>query len=95
VLINAEFKQLMRANGIVSETTVEQVMTELEKRALSNGRNFSRRRGDLLDLARETAIWNLPSIIDFTSIMKGPTGCRPYPTSSRFALSIFLFCEER
>jgi hypothetical protein len=49
VLINAEFKQLMRANGIVSETTVEQVMTELEKRALSNGRNFSRRPGDLLD----------------------------------------------
>ena len=27
MLINAEFKQLMRANGIVSETTVEQVMT--------------------------------------------------------------------
>ena len=46
-----EFKQLMRAyrNGIISETTVEQVMTELEKQALSNGRNFSRRRGELLD----------------------------------------------
>jgi DUF2934 family protein len=45
-----EFKQLMRAyrNGIISETTVEQVMTELEKRALSNGRSFSRTRGDLL-----------------------------------------------
>ena len=46
-----EFKQLMRAyrNGSISETTVEQVMTELEKWALSNGRNFLRRRGDLLD----------------------------------------------
>jgi Protein of unknown function (DUF2934) len=46
-----EFKQLMRAyrNGIISETTVEQVMTELEKRALSNGRSFSRRQGDLPD----------------------------------------------
>ena len=46
-----EFKQLMRAyrNGIVSETTVEQAMTELEKRALSNGRSFSRRWGDLLE----------------------------------------------
>ena len=34
-----EFKNLMRAyrTGIISETTVEQVMTELEKRALSNG----------------------------------------------------------
>jgi hypothetical protein len=44
-----EFKQLMRAyrNGIISETTVEQVMTELEKRALSRGRSFSRRRRDL------------------------------------------------
>ena len=33
-----EFKQLMRAyrTGVISETTVEQVMTELEKRALSN-----------------------------------------------------------
>jgi hypothetical protein len=32
-----EFKQLMRAfrSGILSETTVEQVMTDLEKRALS------------------------------------------------------------
>ena len=46
-----EFKHLMRAyrNGIISETTVEQVMTELEKRALSNGSSFSRRQGDLLD----------------------------------------------
>ncbi len=46
-----EFKQLMRAyrNGIVSETTVEQAMTELEKRALSDGRSFSRGRGDLLE----------------------------------------------
>jgi len=42
-----EFKQLMRAfrRGIISETTFEQVMTDLEKRALSNGR----RLGDLLD----------------------------------------------
>jgi hypothetical protein len=32
-----EFEQLMHAyrNGIISETTVEQVMTELEKRAIS------------------------------------------------------------
>ena len=34
-----EFKHLMRAyrTGIIGETTVEQVMTELEKRAFSNG----------------------------------------------------------
>ena len=46
-----EFKQLMRAyrNGIISETTVKQVMTELEQRALSNGMRFSGRRRDLLD----------------------------------------------
>jgi hypothetical protein len=54
VAINAvefEFKQLMRAfrSGIISETTVEQVMTDLEKRALSDGMRCSRRLGDLLD----------------------------------------------
>jgi hypothetical protein len=34
-----EFKQLMRAlrSGLISEATAEQVMTELEKRALSDG----------------------------------------------------------
>jgi hypothetical protein len=37
--LDFEFKQLMRAfrSGIISETTVEQVMTDLEKRALSDG----------------------------------------------------------
>jgi len=49
--VEFDFKQLMRAfrSGIISETTVEQVMTELEKRALSNGMRRSRRPGDLLD----------------------------------------------
>ena len=39
-----EFKQLMHAfrNGIISETTVEQVMIDLEKRAQSNGMTISR-----------------------------------------------------
>jgi Iap family predicted aminopeptidase len=46
-----EFKQLMRAyrSGIVSETTVEQVMTELEKWTLSNGMGSSARRRNLVD----------------------------------------------
>jgi Protein of unknown function (DUF2934) len=37
--LDFEFKQLMRAfrRGIISESTVEQVMTDLEKRALSDG----------------------------------------------------------
>jgi hypothetical protein len=37
--LDFEFKQLMHAfrNGIISETTVEQVMIDLEKRAQSNG----------------------------------------------------------
>jgi hypothetical protein len=49
--VEFEFKQLMRAlrSGIISETTVEQVMTDLEKRALSDGMRCSRRLGDLLD----------------------------------------------
>ena len=50
--VEFEFKQLMRAfrSGIISETTVEQVMTDLEKRAaLSDGMRCSRRPGDLLD----------------------------------------------
>ena len=42
--VKFEFKQLMRAfrSGIISEATVEQVMTDLEKRALSDGMRFSR-----------------------------------------------------
>ena len=50
-VVEFEFKQLMRAfrSGIISETTVEQVMTDLEQRALSAGMRCSRRRGDLLD----------------------------------------------
>jgi hypothetical protein len=38
-----EFKQLMRAfrNGVISEATFEQVMAELEARALSNGVRLS------------------------------------------------------
>jgi hypothetical protein len=49
--LDFEFKQLMRAfrSGIISETTVEQVMTDLEKRALSDGMRISRRLGDLID----------------------------------------------
>jgi hypothetical protein len=49
--LDFEFKQLMRAfrSGIISETTVEQVMTDLEKRALSDGMSISRRPADLLD----------------------------------------------
>jgi DUF2934 family protein len=49
--VEFEFKQLMRAfrSGIISETTVEKVMTDLEKRALSDGMRCSRRLGDLLD----------------------------------------------
>jgi hypothetical protein len=47
--LDFEFRQLMRAfrSGIVSETAVEQVMTDLEKRALSDGMRFSRRAGGL------------------------------------------------
>jgi len=50
-VVEFEFKQLMRAfrSGIISETTVEQVVTDLEKRALSDGMRFSRKLGDLLD----------------------------------------------
>jgi Protein of unknown function (DUF2934) len=43
--VEFEFKQLMRTfrSGIISEATVEQVMTDLEKRALSDSmRLFSR-----------------------------------------------------
>jgi len=42
--LDFEFKQLMHAfrNGIISETTVEQVMIDLEKRAQSNGMTISR-----------------------------------------------------
>ena len=42
--LDFEFKQLMRAfrSGIISETTVEQVMIDLEKRAQSNGMTISR-----------------------------------------------------
>jgi Protein of unknown function (DUF2934) len=42
--VEFEFKQLMRAfrSGIISEATVEQVMTDLEKRALSDRMRFSR-----------------------------------------------------
>ena len=49
--VEFEFKQLMRAfrSGIISETTVEQVMTDLEKRALSDGIKISSRLGDLID----------------------------------------------
>jgi hypothetical protein len=49
--LDFEFKQLMRAfrSGIISETTVEQVMTDLEKRALSGGIRISRRLGNLID----------------------------------------------
>jgi Protein of unknown function (DUF2934) len=49
--LDFEFKQLMRAfrSGIISETTVEQVMTDLEKRALSGGIRISLRLGDLID----------------------------------------------
>jgi len=40
----SRFKQLMCAfrSGIIGEATVEQVMTDLEKRALSDGMRFSR-----------------------------------------------------
>jgi predicted rRNA methylase YqxC with S4 and FtsJ domains len=46
-----EFTQLMRGfrNGIISETTVEQVMTDLEKRAISDGIRISSRLGNLSD----------------------------------------------
>ena len=49
--LDFEFKQLMRAfrSGIISETTVEQVMADLEKRALSGGIRISRRLGNLID----------------------------------------------
>jgi Protein of unknown function (DUF2934) len=49
--LDFEFKQLMRVfrSGIISETTVEQVMTELEKRAISDGIRISRRLGNLID----------------------------------------------
>ena len=49
--VEFEFKQLMRAfrSGIISEATVEQVMTDLEKRALSDGIKISSRPGDLID----------------------------------------------
>jgi hypothetical protein len=42
--VEFEFKQLMHAfrSGIISEATVEQVMTDLEKRALSDGMRCSR-----------------------------------------------------
>jgi hypothetical protein len=41
----------MRAfrRGIINETTVEQVMTDPEKRALSGGIRILRRLGDLID----------------------------------------------
>jgi len=41
----------MRAfrSGVISETTVEQVMTDLEKRALSDGIRISSRLGNLID----------------------------------------------
>jgi hypothetical protein len=44
--MNFEFKQLMRAyrNGIISETAVEQAMTDLENRASFNGIKLSRRQ---------------------------------------------------
>jgi hypothetical protein len=43
--LDFQFKQLMSAfrSGIISETTVEQAMTELEKGALSGSMRFSRR----------------------------------------------------
>ena len=46
--LDFEFKQMMRAfrRGIISETTVEQLMTDLEKRALSGGIRVSRRLVD-------------------------------------------------
>jgi hypothetical protein len=49
--LDFEFKQLMRAfrSGIISETTVEQVMADLEKRTLSGGIRISRRLGNLID----------------------------------------------
>ena len=49
--LDFEFKQLMRAfrSGIISETTVEQVMTDLEKRALSDGIRISLKLGGLID----------------------------------------------
>jgi hypothetical protein len=49
--LNFELTQLMRAfrSGIISETIVEQVTTDLEKRALSDGIKISSRLGDLID----------------------------------------------
>ena len=49
--VEFEFKQLMRAfrSGIVSEAIVEQVMTDLEKRALSDGMRLFHADRDLLD----------------------------------------------
>jgi hypothetical protein len=48
--VEFEFRQMMRAfrSGIISETTVERVMTDLEQRALSMTRVFTQ-TGGLLD----------------------------------------------
>jgi hypothetical protein len=49
ISLDFEFTQLIRAfrSGLISQSTVEQVMTDLEKRALSDGVRISCRPGNL------------------------------------------------